>query len=74
MAKTLIDLSQKYENGLVYKSAPIVNKKIKKKQPDEEDDEDEEQRLKIVQLYKAGKYKYSLFNPDNVRLLDKPFP
>jgi hypothetical protein len=48
MTKILSDLSQKYENGLVYKSAPIVSKKIKKKQADEEDDEDEEQRLRIV--------------------------
>jgi hypothetical protein len=48
MAKTLIDLAQKYENGLVYKSAPPVSKKIKKKLPDDEEDEDEEQRLKIA--------------------------
>lgn len=74
MNKILSDLSQKYENGLVFKSAPPTTKKIKKKQLEDEDDEDEEQRQRIVQLYKAGKYKYSLFNPDNVRLLDKPCP
>lgn len=44
MNKILSDLSQKYENGLVFKSAPPTTKKIKKKQLEDEDDEDEEQR------------------------------
>ena len=67
------DLSYKYENGIVYKKEPVFqNKKRKSTEPrcayyaEDEMDEDEEQRLKNIKLYRAGKYKYSLFNPQNV--------
>lgn len=75
MQKTLLtDLQQKYDQGIVYKAAPISKRKSKYLTEFGEDfDEEEELRVHKQQIYKYNKYKYSLFNPKNVKLVHKHY-
>ncbi len=72
VTKCLTDLGQKYDNGIVFKSPPVIKRK-NVKNPDD-DFEEEDVKVKNNSLYKLRKYQYSLFNPNNVHFLKQPFP